>query len=237
MNILLIAGHGENDPGACLYSRREATMARDLVALLQKELLKFECKCDVYNQNLSAYHQMITLGKPYDFTKYDYVLEIHFNAHKSNSDGRVQGSEMYVTSSELVTTLEERILNNLAAIGFTNRGVKCRDFAVISKAKKQGVSSALLETCFIDDEDDMMLYLNNPELVAKTIAYAMATEYGLEKKVQATFRDTENHWAKKAIEQVAKEGLMKGYYDGSFMPDNFVTRGEMATILSRILAK
>ncbi|MBR5272424.1 MAG: N-acetylmuramoyl-L-alanine amidase [Clostridia bacterium] len=237
MNILLIAGHGEEDPGACLYSRREATMARELVALLQKELLKYECKCGVYNPDLSAYHQMITLGKPYDFTMYDYVLEVHFNAHKSNADGKVQGSEMYVTSGELVTTLEERILNNLAAIGFTNRGIKCKDFAVIKKAKKQGVSSALLETCFIDDEDDMMLYLNNTELVAKTIAYAIAAEYGLEKKVQATFRDTEEHWAKKDIEKVAKSGLMKGYYDGTFMPDNFVTRGELATVLSRILSK
>lgn len=41
-------------------------------------------------------------------------------------------------------------------------------------------------------------------------------------------------WNKDAIYQMKDEGLMNGYADGSFGPDNFVTRGELATILKRL---
>ncbi len=43
--------------------------------------------------------------------------------------------------------------------------------------------------------------------------------------------DTENHWAKKEIETVLKLGIAKGYPDGSFRPDQPITKAEFVTML------
>ncbi|TBL71074.1 S-layer homology domain-containing protein [Paenibacillus thalictri] len=43
-----------------------------------------------------------------------------------------------------------------------------------------------------------------------------------------------SHWAKDAIDQATKMGLMEGYNGGSFKPEQTITRAEMAAILSRI---
>ncbi len=40
------------------------------------------------------------------------------------------------------------------------------------------------------------------------------------------FTDTENHWAEKYIESIYSEGIVNGYSDGSFRPENSVTRAE-----------
>jgi VCBS repeat-containing protein len=44
-----------------------------------------------------------------------------------------------------------------------------------------------------------------------------------------------DHWAIGYIEAVTKEGLFGGYSDGTFAPDQGITRGELATIIARYL--
>ena len=185
--------------------------------------------------NLSAFHEIITLKKPYDFTDYDYVLEVHFNAYAENSDGRITGSEIYVTTGEKSTSVEEKILKNICSFGLKNRGVKRKNFALIKKVADQGVSSALLETCFIDDKDDMRLYIENRAEIIRSVAGAIAEGFKLKRKDENMFADTENHWAQKDIERAAKAGIMKGYADGTFKPEKLITRAELATVVSRII--
>ena len=43
--------------------------------------------------------------------------------------------------------------------------------------------------------------------------------------------DIENHWAKKEIETVLKLGIVKGYPDGNFRPDQAITKAEFVTML------
>ena len=47
------------------------------------------------------------------------------------------------------------------------------------------------------------------------------------------FSDIAGHWAEDWIEQLAAEGITSGYVDGTFRPDNPVTRAEMAVFLVR----
>ena len=237
-NFLLIAGHGGTDPGAVAFGKREADLARELVTLIQKELLKYNCTCGVYDMSRSMYNTIITNGYAYDFKPYDYVLEVHFNACKlDKGDGKNKGVEIYVTTSEKGVTVEEKILKQIVSLGFTNRGVKRKNFAVISKAKAQGVSSALLETCFIDDADDMKIYDANKKAIAKGIAKAIAEGFKVSKKEENAvgFSDTQKHWAKADIEKVAAKGIMSGYSDNTFKPDKPVTRAELATVIARLL--
>lgn len=102
------------------------------------------------------------------------MLEIHFNA------GGGTGSEIYVTDSEKGITVEESILNNLCGTtGYTNRGVKRKNFRVIQRIKSQGISSALLEVCFIDSEMDIATYQQKKDLIARAIANGIAEGFGL----------------------------------------------------------
>lgn len=51
--------------------------------------------------------------------------------------------------------------------------------------------------------------------------------------VAPTFSDVPpNYWAYQSIMEMAKLGMIKGYPDGGFYPDNMVTRAEFAKLLS-----
>ncbi|MFC3772868.1 S-layer homology domain-containing protein [Paenibacillus sp. GCM10012303] len=51
-----------------------------------------------------------------------------------------------------------------------------------------------------------------------------------------TFTDTApSHWAKAAIDLTADSGLMDGYPDGSFKPEQAITRAEAASIAARLI--
>jgi hypothetical protein len=48
-----------------------------------------------------------------------------------------------------------------------------------------------------------------------------------------SFSDVAGHWAEAWIEQLKEEGITSGYPDGTFRPENPVTRAEMAVFLVR----
>lgn len=172
MKILLISGHGAGDPGAIgTYNGKtykEADLTREVVNGVAKKLK--ECaEVTVYDQKRNAYtdYKNGTLNKNANFAQYDFVLEVHFNAFKADSgDGRTKGVEIFAKSG---SSIEPAICKNISAVGFTNRGVKSNSFAVINTARSKGVRAALLEVCFIDDADDMQLYLNKKEQVVDAI--------------------------------------------------------------------
>ncbi|MFF2092748.1 S-layer homology domain-containing protein [Paenibacillus sp. NPDC058174] len=51
----------------------------------------------------------------------------------------------------------------------------------------------------------------------------------------AGFTDTGSHWAKAAIDALASNGIINGYNDGSFKPNQTITRAEIVAIISRIV--
>ncbi|MFE4712732.1 NEAT domain-containing protein [Paenibacillus sp. NPDC056722] len=58
---------------------------------------------------------------------------------------------------------------------------------------------------------------------------------GTEQAVPVSLTDVNGHWAQAAIEQAIKSGLVKGYDDNSFRPNNPINRAEFAVLLSRAL--
>lgn len=185
MNILLIAGHGAGDPGACATHNgtrfREADETRAMVQLLQEQLGRYEVNVGVYNTQRNAYADAQAGKFKPAVIGYDYVLELHFNAAgKREADGRTTGTETYVTTSERSVGVELQIAAQLRKLGFTNRGVKRSNFSVIGQAKAAGVSSALLEVCFLDDPDDMQLYTGDRRAVARAVADGIAAGFALD---------------------------------------------------------
>lgn len=51
----------------------------------------------------------------------------------------------------------------------------------------------------------------------------------------SAFSDVTGHWAETDIKEVAAQGLLSGYTDGRFRPENRVTRAEFVTMLMRTL--
>lgn len=48
------------------------------------------------------------------------------------------------------------------------------------------------------------------------------------------FTDIENHYAREDINELAEAGILKGRGDGTFGPDEFITRGDMAIMMNRL---
>ena len=185
MKILLIAGHGAGDSGAVGNGYKEADLAREMLPPLQRALSPY-AEVTIFDTSKNPYEYFKTHS--FNFKNYDYVLELHFNAFKKEveSNGKIKGIEILVHPSEKGVGVENAILNNIVALGFTNRGIKRRsDLQNMNICKgKQGVSYALIETCFIDDIDDMILYQSKKEDVINGIANGIIEGFGLAKNEQ-----------------------------------------------------
>ena len=59
---------------------------------------------------------------------------------------------------------------------------------------------------------------------------------GLMGTAAGAFVDTNGHWAEQAISKWSEEySIIQGYEDGTFRPDNSITRGAFAGIMDRFL--
>ena len=50
-----------------------------------------------------------------------------------------------------------------------------------------------------------------------------------------TFSDIGGHWAEKYIQRAAELGWIKGFEDGTFRPDTYITRAQAMTMINRVL--
>lgn len=180
MKILLIAGHGAGDPGACSSYGVEATETRRVVEMLKAQFGAYNgVTVDLYPINRNAYSDIGAGALQVNFANYDYVLEVHFN---SAANASATGVEIWVTPIETGITVEQAIVNKISALGYPNRGIKREDFRVIRTAKNKGVSAALIETCFISNEGDMNRYNNNFSKVCNAMVEGIAEGFGLNEK-------------------------------------------------------
>ncbi len=208
--VLIIAGHGQGDPGAGSTWGQEQNFTRQFAKLIYQQLVtdnKVDAEYykngstsfDCYQQNVKTFgsgglniansitgkgtvKSKVASGLKKnanlpDFTKYDYVLEVHFNATASSKDpqgnGSYMGSGFYINSYKTSTTLENAILNQFVKLGFKKWGngiFKSGTLFNCRICQELGVSYGLLETAFIDDGDDMKFYNANRTAMAKAVA-------------------------------------------------------------------
>ncbi|MCA9801175.1 MAG: N-acetylmuramoyl-L-alanine amidase [Cyanobacteria bacterium HKST-UBA02] len=101
----------------------------------------------------------------------DYFVSIHFNAF----DGTAHGTEvLHYPGSTRAGDLAERVLAELVAIGFRNRGVKSRESLYV--LKKTIMPAILIEVCFCDSVKDMERYRETGATeIARRIARGLAS--------------------------------------------------------------
>ena len=73
-------------------------------------------------------------------------------------------------------------------------------------------------------------------IAAAGLLLALAATLVIVPRVAAAscFPDVEGHWAETFICWLKSEGIVSGYGDGTYRPDNSVTRGEMAVYIQRV---
>lgn len=88
----------------------------------------------------------------------DLDISIHQNAARVDpGDGKTKGVEVFVYStSSKAYAAAGRVCAKLAALGFTNRGVKISTGLYVLKHTKS--PAMLIEVGFVDDKDDADLY-------------------------------------------------------------------------------
>lgn len=193
MKILLIAGHGGTpyDPGAPGCGYTEAVETRRMANAVAPLLRAYGFEVALYDQSKDAY-KVVTQGGSLPLSGVSYALEFHLNsaAKDPGGNGYTTGTEIFVHTNEAGVTVEEAILRRVCALGFRNRGIKrSSGLAVMRHVHSRGISHALVETCFIDDRDDMTLYAAQFDAIARAIADGVAEGFG--KVVQEKEEDNE----------------------------------------------
>ena len=217
--ILLIAGHGAGDPGACAtfgtLTYKESDEAINVVDGIAAALRGYDCEVVIYPHSRNAYADYLEgkLRSNAQFTQYDYALEIHFNAfQRAQKDGRVKGAEIYYPSSGAQSGCEDRILDGLAALGLATRKSAAGKYAVINTAALDGCKANLLEVCFLDDADDLLIYTRHRTEICEAIAQAVCESLGI-KKAQKEGEDMTEEAIRKIVREeiasVAKEQQLK----------------------------
>lgn len=64
--------------------------------------------------------------------------------------------------------------------------------------------------------------------------YVSANYITLDKEPVQSFVDIQDHWAKEQIKDFANKGYLNGYGDGTFRPDQSMTRAEFVKLINRV---
>lgn len=226
MRLLLISGHGAGDPGATSGGYREADETRKMTRAVA-EYLDGLADVTIYPSDRNAFEDSRkgTLQAVAQFAGYDYVLEIHFNAFRqSPQDGKTKGSEIYWVLNQAAA---RTILDSIVHLGFTDRGTKVDNLAVIHAAAAKGTPAALLEVCFIDDADDMALYTRDRNAVARAIAGGITKAFNLTKEeanemvIYKTYEEVPD-WGKPTVKKLMDKGLLQGTGHGLNLEHNML---------------
>jgi N-acetylmuramoyl-L-alanine amidase len=163
-----LSGEGTGSQG-CGYKEQNLTreLGKIVIEMLKKEgHTIYDCTVDKSKNNAQ---QLIDRVNKANKQPLDLFVSIHFNAcvNDVKGDGRTTGTEVLLHSmSSKAKPYAERIVKKIANVGLKNRGVKTHNAYVLKHTKAPAL---LIETCFIDDRDDMNVYLKNPRKVAKAI--------------------------------------------------------------------
>lgn len=177
MKILLISGHGAGDSGAVGCGYKEAELTRTATSVLEGKLKAYDVTVARYPVTHDAYQDRNGGGYAVSLLSYNLVIEVHFNSYNKSAYGV---ETLYRQQS--CKALAEKVTSAIASMGFYNRGAKKRtDLANMNYCYRNGVPYILIETCFIDNAEDMKRYHLKLYDVWGRVADAVCSYYGIKK--------------------------------------------------------
>lgn len=141
----------------------------------------------------------------------DWFIAIHFNA------GGGQGVEVYTYEGRQYKDAID-VCNNIAALGFNNRGVKAGTGLYV--IRKTIAKSMLIEVCFVDTEDANKYLQVGYKAIAKAIVDALDNHIASVPTVNTNTSSQTNttskgdDWVRRLQEECNKQGFSKQNVDG-----------------------
>mgnify|MGYP001350294835 CR=1 FL=1 len=173
----------------------------------------------------------------------DVFVSIHANAYGDGGWNDAKGIETFVyeTRPPAAVALANAVQRQLVrATGRPDRGVKSANFHVLRETR---MTAILVECGFMTNRTEAELLKSDEyrRKCAAAIVAGIAETYGLKKKMPQADKKTNfsdvpvGHWAENCIAVVSNAGIMVGYEDGTFRPDQPVTRAELAKVVNDLL--
>ena len=110
-------------------------------------------------------------------------------------------------------------------IGEDVEASKAKLLKAIAAAETVAEPSEALKAAIAEANSNNSYLRSNAELAAAAKALIEQT------KAELSFTDLSSHWAKNAITSAVATGIATGYPDGSFKPDQYITRAEFTKLL------
>lgn len=176
----------------------------------------------------------------------DWFISIHFNA------GGGQGVEVYTYEGRQYQDAID-VCNNIAALGFNNRGVKAGTGLYVIRRTK--AKSMLIEVCFVDTEDANKYLSVGYKAIAKAIVDALDnhivsdpvvdTNTSSTSQTQSTVTTTGDDWVRRLQQECNNQGFSKQNVDGIAGPATLAgcpvlrkgTQGNITKLLQEKLVK
>lgn len=243
MKIVLDAGHGPETAGKRTPdgSLREFHFNAPVAQYAADLLKQYEGVEVMFTHDAASDVPLGTRTSKANAWGADLFVSIHANA---SGDGwsNARGIETYVHTNRpavavgLANTVQKQLIK---ATNLTDRGVKSANFQVLRETK---MTAILVECGFMTNqaEADLLKSDGFRRACAAAIAAGVAETYGLKLKVQPPTEkpvgpsDISGHWAEEEMLKGVAVKVIQGYPDGSYRPDQPVTRAQLAVILNRL---
>lgn len=204
--------------------------------LIEKEIIITNDMIDKYGKlksDVQGYHIYSNLDelfvKKYNVTFENSKVIIH-NKYINGYPDNTFRQENNITRGELVAMLTRTILDGKPVPVTEN---KFNDISNDYWAKNE--VNFLASKGILIGYEDGTFRPENPITRAEIATMIVRANSDIKQILKKAFPDVDDsHWAKKYIEKASELGYMIGYDDGSFKPDQGITRGETVVTLNRI---
>ena len=167
--IVLDAGHGGTDPGAIYKERKEKDDNLALTHAVGK-ILEDNGVDVVYTRTEDVYQTPFEKARIANQSGADYFISFHRNS--SSEDNQYQGVEVLVyDKSGIKYEMAQNSVGALGELGFREIGVKERPGLVVLRRTR--MPALLIETGFLNSDEDNKLYDEKKNEIAEAIAGAI----------------------------------------------------------------
>ena len=139
-------------------------------------------------------------------------------------EGKITRAEVATIYFRMLTD-ENRAANWNQVSGFSDVKRSAWYNNAVSTLTKAGILKGYEDGTFQPDG-----YITRAEFATIAIRFFSGVYEG-----EDLFPDIKGHWAEDYINNAANKGLVKGYEDGTFGPDRYITRAEAVTLVNRTL--
>jgi len=250
--IMWDKGHGGIDPGAVANGLKEADLTNTIVDHAMIYL----------TNNYTGFQQRATraIGQTLDLMRRDdeadaWGADVFVSVHINAGGGTGFETFIYNGGASPSTIALQNMIHNEVLVAMRkfgdikDRGKKRANFAVL---RETNMDAVLTENLFIDTTADANKLKNNAfvKAVGEAHARGVAKFLGLPLKSKAKpavnknegvvivagkeYKDIANAWGRDSIIKAIEKGIIPGYDDNTWKPNEPVKRADIAVILDRL---